>query len=101
MWALYAQAYFDRYGVGPEQLGWVAVNGRRMAAGNPNAIYREQITLDDYMASRMISTPICLSASQSPFSIAWFAREAPPRCSLARPCGCAIIRRRSDLTAAG
>ena len=60
MWALYAQAYFDRYGVGPEQLGWVAVNGRRMAAHNANAIYREPITIDDYLASRMISTPLRL-----------------------------------------
>ncbi len=60
MWALYAQAYFDKYDVGPEQLGWVAVNGRRMAARNPNAIYQKPITLDDYMAARMISTPLRL-----------------------------------------
>lgn len=60
MWALYAQAYFDKYGVGPEQLGWVAVNGRRMAAGNPNAIYRKPATIDDYLESRMISTPLRL-----------------------------------------
>lgn len=60
MWALYAQAYFDKYGAGPEQLGWLAVNGRRMAARNPNAIYRKPITIDDYLASRMISTPLRL-----------------------------------------
>lgn len=60
MWALYAQAYFDKYGVGPEQLGWLAVNGRRMAAGNPNAIYQKPITLDDYLSARMISTPLRL-----------------------------------------
>lgn len=60
MWALYAQAYFDKYGVGEEQLGWVAVNGRRHAALNPNAIYREPITIEDYLASRHISTPLRL-----------------------------------------
>lgn len=60
MWALYAQAYFDKYGVGSEQLGWVAVSGRRMAALNPNAIYRDPITLDDYLAARMISSPLRL-----------------------------------------
>lgn len=60
MWALYAQAYFDKYGAGPEQLGWLAVNGRRMAASNPNAIYRKPITLDDYLGARMISTPLRL-----------------------------------------
>jgi acetyl-CoA acetyltransferase len=31
-----------------------------MAAHNPNAIYRDPITMDDYMASRMISTPLRL-----------------------------------------
>lgn len=60
LWALYAQAYFDRYGASSDQLGWVAVNGRRMAGLNPNALYREPITIDDYMASRLISTPLRL-----------------------------------------
>jgi acetyl-CoA acetyltransferase len=60
MWALYAQAYFDKYAIGPEQLGWVAVNGRRMAGHNPNAVYRKPITLDDYLSSRVISTPLRL-----------------------------------------
>jgi acetyl-CoA acetyltransferase len=59
-WALYAQAYFDKYGVGEEQLGWIAVNGRRNAVKNPNAIYRKPITIEDYLASRMISTPLRL-----------------------------------------
>ncbi|MET0251009.1 MAG: thiolase family protein [Novosphingobium sp.] len=59
-WALYAQAYFARYGATSEQLGAVAVNGRRMAALNPNAIYRDPITLDDYLASRVISSPLRL-----------------------------------------
>jgi acetyl-CoA acetyltransferase len=60
IWALYAQAYFAKYGVGPEQLGWVAVNGRRHATHNPNAIYRKPITLDDYLEARMISSPLRL-----------------------------------------
>jgi acetyl-CoA acetyltransferase len=60
MWALYAQAYFDKYGAGPEQLGWVAVNSRRNAAHNSNAVYREPLTMDDYLASRMISSPLRL-----------------------------------------
>jgi acetyl-CoA acetyltransferase len=59
-WALFAQAYFDKYGARPEQLGWVAVNGRRMAALNPNAVYRKPITIEDYLASRVISTPLRL-----------------------------------------
>lgn len=58
MWALYAQAYFERFGGSPEQLGWIAVNARAMAAGNPNAIYRDPITIEDYLASRVISSPL-------------------------------------------
>jgi acetyl-CoA acetyltransferase len=60
MWALYAQAYFSKYGTTAEQLGAIAVNGRRMAAMNPNAIYRKPLTLDDYLASRITSSPLRL-----------------------------------------
>jgi acetyl-CoA acetyltransferase len=58
LYALYAQAYFDKYGATSEQLGAIAVNSRRMAALNPNAIYRTPISIDDYLASRMISSPL-------------------------------------------
>lgn len=58
--ALYAQAYFHKYGASSEQLGWIAVNSRRMAALNPNAIYRKPISIDDYLASRVISSPLRL-----------------------------------------
>jgi len=60
LWALYAQAYFDKYGARSEQLGAIAVNSRKMAAGNPNAIYRKPLTIDEYMASRVITTPLRL-----------------------------------------
>jgi acetyl-CoA acetyltransferase len=60
LYALYAQAYLARYGATAAQLGAVAVNGRAMAALNPNAIYRDPITIDDYLASRMISSPLRL-----------------------------------------
>lgn len=58
--ALFAQAYFDKYGVTSEQLGWVAVNGRRRAAQNPAAVFRKPLTIDDYLASRVISSPLRL-----------------------------------------
>jgi acetyl-CoA acetyltransferase len=58
IFALYARAYFDKYGATPEQLGSIAVNGRKMAALNPNAIYRDPITIDDYLVSRMITSPL-------------------------------------------
>ncbi len=58
--ALYAQAYFDKYGATPEQLGEIAVNGRKNAAHNPNAVYQKPLTLEDYLASRVISSPLRL-----------------------------------------
>ena len=60
LYALYAQAYFAKYGAGEAQLGAIAVNSRAMAAYNPNAIYREPITIDDYLASRVITSPLRL-----------------------------------------
>jgi acetyl-CoA acetyltransferase len=60
IYALYAQAYFAKYGATAEQLGAIAVNGRKMAALNPNAIYRTPISIEDYLESRMISSPLRL-----------------------------------------
>ncbi len=60
IFALYASAYFAKYGATAEQLGAIAVNGRRNAAHNANAVYRSPLTLDDYMASRVISSPLRL-----------------------------------------
>ena len=52
--------YMHRYGATREMLGWVAVNARTNAGRNPAAIYRDPMTLDDYMNARMISTPFGL-----------------------------------------
>ena len=66
LYALYAQAYFDRYGATEAQLGAIAVNGRRMAGLNPNAIYRAPINIEDYLASRMITSPLRLYDCDTP-----------------------------------
>jgi acetyl-CoA acetyltransferase len=58
--AMYAQRHFHEYGTTREQLAWIALNARRNAAGNPKAIYREPMTLDDYLSVRLVSTPFCL-----------------------------------------
>ncbi|HWS48349.1 MAG TPA: thiolase family protein [Acidimicrobiia bacterium] len=58
--AMFAQRHMHQYGITREQLAWIALNGRRNAALNPNAIYKDPMTLDDYMSVRMISTPFCL-----------------------------------------
>ena len=64
--SLYAQRHFHLYGTTREQMGQIAVNGRRNAARNPKAIFKDPITLDDYMAARMISTPLCLLDCDAP-----------------------------------
>ncbi|MFT4265237.1 MAG: OB-fold domain-containing protein [Nocardioides sp.] len=57
---MYASKYFHRYGADRTMLGWLAVNSRANAARNPEAVYRDPITLDDYFAARMVSTPFGL-----------------------------------------
>ncbi|HVN37363.1 MAG TPA: thiolase family protein [Myxococcota bacterium] len=58
--AMFAKRHFHEYGTTREQLAQIALNARRNAAGNPKAIYREPLTLEDYLGARMISTPFCL-----------------------------------------
>jgi acetyl-CoA acetyltransferase len=41
-------------------MGAIAVNARRNAQLNPQAVMRKDLTMDDYLASRMISDPLCL-----------------------------------------
>ena len=55
-----AMRHFHEFGTTREQLGQVALNARRNAALNPNAIYTEPMTLDDYLGVRMVSEPLCL-----------------------------------------
>src|SRR3546814_7758841 len=55
-----ANQYLARYGASREMLGWIAINGRTNAGRNPAAIYREPMTMDDYMAARPITTPFGL-----------------------------------------
>ncbi len=58
--APFAARYMHDYGVSREQLAWIPVTQRAHAGLNPDAVYRSALTVDDYMESRMISTPICL-----------------------------------------
>jgi acetyl-CoA acetyltransferase len=58
--ALTASRYMHEFGLKREQLAQIALNARRNAALNPNAVYRTPVTMEDYLGSRMISTPLCL-----------------------------------------
>jgi acetyl-CoA acetyltransferase/uncharacterized OB-fold protein len=57
---LHASHYMHRYGATRDMLGWVAVNNRTNAVTNPEAIYRDPMTMDDYYAARMVTTPFGL-----------------------------------------
>jgi acetyl-CoA acetyltransferase len=58
--AMFAQRHFHEFGTTREQLAQIALNARKNAEVNPKAIYREPMSLDDYFAARMISSPFCL-----------------------------------------
>jgi acetyl-CoA acetyltransferase/uncharacterized OB-fold protein len=55
-----AQRHFHQYGTTRETLGWIALNQRANAAINPTAVYRDPMTMDDYLNARMITTPFGL-----------------------------------------
>jgi acetyl-CoA acetyltransferase len=58
--AMFAQRHFYEFGTTQEQLAQIALNARKNAEINPKAIYRDPMTMDDYLASRIISTPLRL-----------------------------------------
>ena len=58
--AMMASRHFYEFGTTREQLAWIALNARRNAAVNPKGVYRDPMTLDDYLNVRMVSWPFCL-----------------------------------------
>ena len=57
---MHCQRHMYLYGTTREQLGALAINSRRNAGLNPLAVYRDPITMDDYLAARVVSTPFGL-----------------------------------------
>jgi acetyl-CoA acetyltransferase len=58
--AMHLRRHMYLYGTTREQVGWLAINSRRNAALNPDAAYRDPITMEDYLSARMISEPLGL-----------------------------------------
>ncbi len=56
--AMYAQRHFHEFGTTPEQLAQIALTCRANAQLNPKAMFRTPMSMDDYLASRIISTPL-------------------------------------------
>lgn len=72
--AMWATRHQFEYGTKAEDLGAVATTERAHAGANPHAVLRAPMTLDDYFASRMVSTPLRVAD-----------------CSLEVDGGCAIV----------
>ena len=85
--ALHCQRHMDLYGTTKEQLGWLAINSRRNAALNPRAVFRDPITMADYLGARPVSTPFGLLDCDIPIdgsvalvvSAADYAKDCPHR----------------------
>lgn len=58
--ALIQRLHMEQYGTTLEQIGKIAVSQRENALNNPQALFREPMSLQDYLNSRMISDPIRL-----------------------------------------
>ena len=82
-----ANQYLHRYGATREMLGLVAVNARRNAALNPAAIYRDPMTMDDYLSARPITSPFGLYDCDVPCdgSIALIVSDASVAGDLPKP----------------
>jgi len=64
--AMYARRHMYEFGTTREHLGIIATTARRHAALNPNAVYREPMSMDDYLSARMISDPFGLYDCDAP-----------------------------------
>lgn len=58
LYAMIAQRHMYKYGTTSEQLAEIAVACRKHASMNPNALYRDPITISDVAASRLVSPPL-------------------------------------------
>jgi acetyl-CoA acetyltransferase len=57
-YALCAQRYMHEHGIAPEAVAELAVRLRRNASLNPRAELRESLTVEDVLASELVSPPI-------------------------------------------
>jgi acetyl-CoA acetyltransferase len=58
--ALVAKRHMHEFGTTREQLGALVLNSRNNAALNERALYRSPLTMEEYLAARMITEPLCL-----------------------------------------
>lgn len=57
-YAMAAQRHMHEYGTTSEQLASISVQMREHAGRNPHAMYRDPITVDDVLGSRLVADPL-------------------------------------------
>ena len=82
--AMHCNRHMHLYGTTKEQLGAIALNARRNAALNPLAVYRDPMTMEDYLAARPVSSPFGLYDCDVPvdgsIAVVVSAADHAPQC---------------------
>jgi len=60
VFALLTQRHMAKHGIGREAYGSVVIEQRFRATTNLNAIYRDPLTLEEYLEAPIVADPICL-----------------------------------------
>jgi acetyl-CoA acetyltransferase len=58
LFAMLTSRQMEKFGLGREDYGRIAVAQRLWAAANPGAVYRTPLTLDDYLNAPMVADPL-------------------------------------------
>jgi acetyl-CoA acetyltransferase len=58
LFAFLTQRHMRAHGLARADYGAIAVAQRRWARRNPNAVYRTELTLDDYLAAPLVAPPL-------------------------------------------
>ncbi len=83
LYATLAAAYAAKYPTRPEMFGAVAVKNHANAARNPHAHFQKEISMETYLSSPMIASPLrlydCCPFSDGAAALVIAAKEASPR----------------------
>ncbi len=100
---LITRALMARHGVGEREIGQVAVKNHANAAHNPLAHFREPVTLEQVMQSRMVADPLrllhCCPISDGAAAVVLTAERAPVRVAgIGQGTDTLAVRHRHELT---
>ncbi|MCI4338723.1 MAG: thiolase domain-containing protein [Thermoplasmata archaeon] len=110
LWALIARRHMHEYGTTREQLARVAVHAHEMGSKNPNAHYRNKITLEQVVGAGVVAEPLgvfdCAPLSDGaaavvlgPLDTAHKYTEQPIRIAASQvACDTMAVQHRRDIT---